>query len=599
MMAGFDSGKSVSDLFSHGFSCYQNGRLDEALEICTGLLKAEPDHAAALLVCGVICAQRGRFAEAVLHCETLVRLRPDYPDARYYLGKSLQGLGRVSEAIGHYEQALRLRPDYIDVLAALGELALLEGRADEAIAHYRHALGLRPEHPGLDAALGAIFADRNRPEEAKTHYARAIVLDPADAESHIRLGAIFSAQGNLRDAAQNYAQAASLRPDAVAPLNNLGGIFARAEQYDRAAELYKRALAIDPSDSIAGWNIISVLESASRLQEADIYRKAAPKPKPVGVEAAAEHRRTVLVLWNNGSGNIPSNTIIPPSVNTRLNWCADLATDEQEEALPAFDIVFNGVGNAEHVEPSLARISHFRRRCRRPFLNPPERVAPTRRDRMPGLLGDIPGVVVPPVMRFGRDEVKTALAAKLAAGGVHCPLLARPVSGQGGSGVILAQNPDDLEKIVFPAADAFYFIAYHDYRSPDGYFRKYRTIFVDRRPYPYHLAISPRWLVHYDTADMLAAPEKREEERRFLEAPDLALGPVAFAAIEAIGRRLDLDYAGIDYSVLPDGRLLVFEANATMSVVAPDPDLYPYKQAPVRAIYAAFEDMLERRTAPP
>ena len=33
MMAGFDSGKSVSDLFSHGFSCYQNGRLDEALEI--------------------------------------------------------------------------------------------------------------------------------------------------------------------------------------------------------------------------------------------------------------------------------------------------------------------------------------------------------------------------------------------------------------------------------------------------------------------------------------------------------------------------------------------------------------------------------------
>lgn len=44
------------------------------------------------------------------------------------------------------------------------------------------------------------------------------------------------------------------------------------------------------------------------------------------------------------------------------------------------------------------------------------------------------------------------------------------------------------------------------------------------------------------------------------------LGERAMAAIAAIGRRLDLDYGGMDFTLLADGRLFVFEANATMLV---------------------------------
>jgi len=57
---------------------------------------------------------------------------------------------------------------------------------------------------------------------------------------------------------------------------------------------------------------------------------------------------------------------------------------------------------------------------------------------------------------------------------------------------------------------------------------------------------------------------KLDEERRFLDDARAALGERAWHAVEAIGRRLDLDYGGIDFTLLPDGRVFVFEANATM-----------------------------------
>ena len=139
---------------------------------------------------------------------------------------------------------------------------------------------------------------------------------------------------------------------------------------------------------------------------------------------------------------------------------------------------------------------------------------------------------------------------------------------------------------------------YVDYRSADAYFRKYRVIFIDREPYPYHLAISPHWIVHYDTSEMEEFPWKLAEERRFLENPEAVLGAPGMQALRAIGQRMDLDYAGIDFSLMPDGRLLVFEANPTMLV---HPEIIDgplaHKNAYVRSIYDAFEGLLGRAAA--
>jgi hypothetical protein len=119
-------------------------------------------------------------------------------------------------------------------------------------------------------------------------------------------------------------------------------------------------------------------------------------------------------------------------------------------------------------------------------------------------------------------------------------------------------------------------------------------IFVDGRAYPYHLAIARDWLVHYWTAGMEQDAARREEERRFLAEPSAALGPGAMQAVEAVGQRLGLDYAGIDFGLLGDGRVVVFEANATMLVHPERDPCFAYRNPSVEAIRAGFAAMLMR-----
>ena len=117
-------------------------------------------------------------------------------------------------------------------------------------------------------------------------------------------------------------------------------------------------------------------------------------------------------------------------------------------------------------------------------------------------------------------------------------------------------------------------------------------------PFAYHQAISDHWLVHHETAGMDDHPERRSEEARFLETPEAIIGQKGLDAVARIGRALDLDYCGVDFSVLPDGRILVFEANATMLAHREDPaGAYTYKNPYADAIARAFQALLKARAA--
>ena len=177
---------------------------------------------------------------------------------------------------------------------------------------------------------------------------------------------------------------------------------------------------------------------------------------------------------------------------------------------------------------------------------------------------------------------------------VRYPFIIRPIGGHGGIGMALINNPNELSQYQVSNAEAFYCINYHDYKSDDGYFRKYRTLFIDRKLYQYHLAISKNWLVHYFSADMLSEPFKRLEEQHFLESPIEVIGAKAHDALAKIAERLDLDYAGIDFTILKDSNLLVFETNPLISVYPVDPAEFSYKVPYVNSIFDSVDHMLDK-----
>ena len=92
---------------------------------------------------------------------------------------------------------------------------------------------------------------------------------------------------------------------------------------------------------------------------------------------------------------------------------------------------------------------------------------------------------------------------------------------------------------------------------------------------------------------MAADPARISEELAFLAHPESVLGARPMAAIRAIGERLDLDYGGVDFGLTADGRVLVFEANATMLAhLEPENGPFAAKNAFVRPIIDAFQARL-------
>ena len=77
-----------------------------------------------------------------------------------------------------------------------------------------------------------------------------------------------------------------------------------------------------------------------------------------------------------------------------------------------------------------------------------------------------------------------------------------------------------------------------------------------------------------------------------------ALPAAVIDTLNAVRDRMPLDYFGMDFGVLPDGQVVLFEANATMNFFPflPDPR-FAYVRACQKPAAQAFHEMLARASS--
>jgi tetratricopeptide (TPR) repeat protein len=436
----------------------------------------------------------------------------------------------------------------------------------------------------------ASLLDQGVPEDACAALQQAIVHAPEDAAFHVDLTTACRSAGMEAEAAAAEMAAIALEQRSSLMLYNLATFYLMTKRPALAEKWYRATLRIDPELVMAHQNLASILELQGRKALAQYHRNQAYGRQCLFVDDAEAPKRSVLILCAAATGNVPFDFLLPQHSTKRIKLVLEYASDEQIDMLPPHDLVFNAIGDQDVTARSEDAMKRFLRRSERPLFNHPDAIARTARELIPALLQDIEHVVVPPTARLHRPG-KGELARALIGNGMRPPLLLRPAGSHGGHGLQLIESAIAL---IEPAVDQDYYASpYHEYRSEDGYYRKYRVIFVDRQPFPYHLAISPHWQVHYATADMLPHRWKRDEEQRFLQEPAAVLGETAMHALRMIGQKLDLDFCGIDFSLLPDGRILVFEANATMLVhLEQFHACLAFKNSYVQRILDAFDAML-------
>lgn len=460
---------------------------------------------------------------------------------------------------------------------------------------------LRVEPSNVDLLFGrARILDRvGRSEEARDAYVAVLKKDPAHFGALNDLGTLLYKAGLRADARTCYAAAVEKHPENPIGHANLAYTLLKVGDAAAARDHYRKALELDPKNLESHRGLALALDALGEKQAAAEHRAAGFENNCV---TTLPYRGTgtplrLLLLVSTTVGNISTDRFI----DDRTFSISKLVVEfyHEEVALPPHDIVFNALGDADVCAASLEKIELLIARTDAPVVNAPGAVRRTGRIENARRLAGIPGVVAARIQAFPRVVLAGPDGAKILENkGFSFPLLVRSFGFHTGYNFVRVERPGDLAAAASPLpGDELMVLDFLDARSADGKVRKYRAMFIDGAIYPLHLAISNDWKVHYFSADMSESPEHRAEDEAFLADMRGTLGPQVMQTLERVRDALGLDYAGIDFSVDSAGRVLVFEANATMVIPVPKlEEQWAYRRAPVDRIIAAAQAMLVERS---
>jgi tetratricopeptide (TPR) repeat protein len=448
-------------------------------------------------------------------------------------------------------------PQTFEVL--LEEARALARRADDEAAKRRYLEVLRrdPTHLAALLELARLALRGGHRSAARTAYRQAIVCHPRDPTARVNLGNLLIEGGDFDAAKTEFEAAVAARPGLAAAHQGLARVLTALDRPDAAAAHWRRALGA------GGF---------------------APQPF-----CGAGPGLPILLLVSARGGNIPTRALLDDT----LFAVTALYAEHHDPAapLPPHAVIFDAIGDADLCGAALQSARAIVARSTAPVVNPPDRVARTGRAEIARRLRGLRGVVAPDIAPIRRSDLARADFA--------FPHLFRSPGFNTGQHFVRVERREDLAAALADLpGDELLAIQPLDARGPDGLFRKYRAMLIDGALYPLHLAISTDWKVHYFSAAMAECAAHRAEEAAFLADMPAAIGGRAVAALGAIAAELGLDYAGVDFAVAPDGRLLLFEANPGMVISPPGPEpMWDYRRVPIERALAAVKALLARAAA--
>jgi tetratricopeptide (TPR) repeat protein len=435
---------------------------------------------------------------------------------------------------------------------------------------------------------------RNGP--ASDAYLAVLRVDATHLDALSGLGALAIKTGHRNAAKTAFAQASAAHPHRADPHAKLALLLAEEGDEAGAREHFETALRLEPDNNLAHRGMAVLLLKVGRTEAAQRHGRAGFRGQADCWPYRGTGQPLSLLLVSSAVGpNVPIERFLDDRVFEK--WTLTPEFFDPNADLPRHDVVFLGIGDADGCGEALDAAAAILTRTRARVLNPPHRVRQTGRAVNAKRLEPIPGVSTARTVEWSREALLAADASEaLAKAGFAWPLLLRSPGFHGGEYFEQVGRPEDLPGVVARLpGETILVIQFVDTRGVDGKFRKYRVMMIDGRLYPLHLAVSPQWKVHYFSADMADRPEHRAEDEAFLQDMPRVIGPRAMQALERIRDLLALDYGGIDFALGGRGTVVVFEANATMTIVPPaDDERWRYRAAAVECVERAVRRMLVR-----
>lgn len=357
-------------------------------------------------------------------------------------------------------------------------------------------------------------------------------------------------------------------------------------------------VSVDPTDAAALMDLSTMLILSGQREEgldlqAEAVRLCPLYRRPHG--SADGLRVLAFVVEGDMMANTPLDFLLEGSdIELHLLYVGSGQT--LPDHVPDHDVAFLAVGESHANQAILTKLEATLAGWPRPVMNgSPGRISALTRDGVCAMFHGDKHVLAPRTVRVERRRLaqlgRRELRIEALLSDSSFPIIARPLDSHAGTGLSKLDSELEVAAYLREREDEIFYIApFVDYRSADGLHRKQRIAFVHGRPFISHMAISEHWMVHYLSAGMAENSEKRAEEARFMESFESHFVARNQPALQSLCRVIGLDYFSIDCAELPDGRLLLFEADVAMIVHALDSEgLFPYKKPAMERLFKAFE----------
>jgi tetratricopeptide (TPR) repeat protein len=451
----------------------------------------------------------------------------------------------------------------------------------------------------------------SRLEEAESLSTQYIQQHPKDYWGYWRLGQSLMKAERYAVAGARFGQAANLAPGNVDVLYALATSYRRQKRYELAIDWYGRALRLDPThhECLLGMSIALRLNGHPEAGKEVAERAVLLRPFVVRSEADAESPSIAIIKvlanlvfrerkagYAVQGGHNTADGLISSDRFTRVNIYADAFSPGATwlSELPRLDLAFVIMADADAIDArgwnQAAALLDF---LKLPTINEIPAVRSTTRNGVYERVYDIPGIVMPRTLRRTASNASELLDA-IEEADLKFPLITRPTGTQTGAGMTLFQTRMEFLAAGDQIAPGEYYIAeFHNFRSEDGLWRKTRIFCIGNTIIPEHHVAAEDWNIHAGNARILMKQAQFiDDEVDFIANFEERIGMPRLQALRTLHKRLGLDYLGVDCSLLADGRILVFEANAGMQFQSASQRERPFLMKNRERISAAFTQMI-------
>ena len=264
-----------ADPLAEAARLHASGKLEQADELCVGILRDDPACAPAHLLRGVIAAKKGDGEAAKGHLTEVLKHDPRSGQAHLWLSMLFRKEGEKDLSLKHAQSASSINPRDPQIQNQLGLSLLDHYRHADAESCFRRALAFAPNVSVIHYGLGLAYQGLQKNPEAVAAFRRAGDLDPNSASTQTTLRQILMDELDPTGAVQCAKRVVALQPDSAEAKLWLARALVEDNKPSEAQPLVEAAMESDSKNALAYTLLGSVEQGLGDIEAADAsFRKS-------------------------------------------------------------------------------------------------------------------------------------------------------------------------------------------------------------------------------------------------------------------------------------------------------------------------------------